>query len=455
VWIHKTRVELHGFLFCTERFSMKMSGPVVRGMIAGWCALTLAGAAMAGEPLRVCADPDNLPFSASEGAEHGIYVELAELVAQKIDAAPVKFTWWLTYNQRKALRLTAGECDAIFALPTNADYRARGLQKTAAFLDVGYVLVSAQGFEFNNLNDLKGKRLGVQYQTNPHILLSQRDDLPFTTLKTSDEVFAALAKGEIDAGFLWGPVAGYDNQRRFSGRWKITPLAGPDLTGQVSVAVVRDKPELLKSIDAALLALKPEIAALAVKYGFPTGNSVNLKIVSNLESPKSAQAFATNIPAQWVSNIQATSADEAAPSDKPVIKPKPKPKSKTKGAANAAKAAKAAKAGIAADSAAKAAGGGVAVQEAAVQTPALSQGALLGRVRFNDQCSHCHGSDGASPLRERDVRRLKMRYDTKWRDVAMTTIKNGRNDLGMPPWKDILKEQDIEQLLGFLESLQK
>jgi polar amino acid transport system substrate-binding protein len=426
---------------------MKTSGPLVRCMIAGWCALTLAGVAVAGEPLRVCADPDNLPFSASEGAERGLYVELAELVAQKIDAAPVKFTWWLTFNQRKALRLTAGECDAVFALPSNADYRARGLQKTAAFLDMGYVLVSAPGFEFNGLNDLKGKRLGVQYQTNPHILLSQRDDLPFTTLKTSDEVFAALAKGEIDAGFLWGPVAGYDNQRRFAGRWKITPLAGPDLTGQVSVAVMRDKPELLKTIDAALVALKPEIAALAVKYGFPTGNSVNLKIVSKLESPTPSNTFASNVPAQWLAKVQAGTAEMATPSVTPASKPKSKPKSKA--------AVNAAKAGLASQAAAKAAGGGVAAQEAAVQTPVLSQGALLGRVRFNDQCSHCHGSDGASPLRERDVRRLKMRYDAKWRDVAMTTIKNGRNDLGMPPWKDILKEQDIEQLLGFLESLQK
>jgi mono/diheme cytochrome c family protein len=147
--------------------------------------------------------------------------------------------------------------------------------------------------------------------------------------------------------------------------------------------------------------------------------------------------------------VQATSADVAAPAATPASKPKAKSKPKSKAAVNATKA------GLDSQAAAKAAGGGVAVQEAAAQTPALSPGALLGRVRFNDQCSHCHGSDGASPLRERDVRRLKMRYDAKWRDVAMTTIKNGRNDLGMPPWKDILKEQDIEQLLGFLESLQK
>ena len=111
-------------------------------------AMTLNSATFAAEPLRVCADPDNLPFSKSEGPERGLYIDLAELVAKKINAQPVQYTWWLTYYQRRALRNTAGECDAVFALPTDADYRARGLQKTAAFLDMGYALVTAPGFQF-------------------------------------------------------------------------------------------------------------------------------------------------------------------------------------------------------------------------------------------------------------------------------------------------------------------
>jgi mono/diheme cytochrome c family protein len=87
--------------------------------------------------------------------------------------------------------------------------------------------------------------------------------------------------------------------------------------------------------------------------------------------------------------------------------------------------------------------------------PVISENAKLGKVKFNDQCSHCHGSDGASPVRERDVRRLNIRYDAKWRDLALTTIKNGRPDLGMPAWKEILSEPEIQQVFSFLETIQK
>jgi polar amino acid transport system substrate-binding protein len=384
-------------------------------------ALAFSTSGMAAEPLKVCADPDNLPFSKSEGPERGLYIELAELVAKKLDATPVEYTWWLTYFQRRALRNTAGDCDAVFALPTDADYKARGLQKTPAFLEVGYALVSSPSFQFNGLNELKGKRLAVQYQTTPHILLSQIEGYTYTTYRSADEVFEALVKGEVDASFLWGPVAGYENQRRFSGRWKVTPLTGSDMSGQVSVAVRRDKPELAKSIEAALAALKPEIEALASKYGFPRSKPVNIAQVG-LELTRVANNAR-------IHDLQS----QTKKSNPMIVKVQHKPVPETKTATVEPSAP---------------------VVATATES-ATGDKATLGRVRFNDQCSHCHGSDGVSPVRERDVRRLNMRYDAKWRELALTTIKNGRSDLGMPPWKDVFGEAEILQLLSFLETIQK
>ena len=380
-------------------------------------AVAFSTSGLAAEPLKVCADPDNLPFSKSEGPERGLYIELAELVAKKLDATPVQYTWWLTYFQRRALRNTAGDCDAVFALPTDADYKARGLQKTPAFLNVSYAVVAAPSFQFNNLNDLKGKRLAVQYQTTPHILFSQLDGFTYTTFRTADEVFDALAKGSVDASLLWGPVAGYENKSKYANRWKVTPLTGADMNGQVSVAVRRDKPTLAKDIETALANLQSEIAALEDKYGFPRGKPVNLVVAKNDKQ--------IVVPANMIALVQQKTSDDAAS----VKKSKPEVKAKTDKKAVP-----------------------VQVAEAA---PAISESAKLGKVKFNDQCSHCHGSDGASPVRERDVRRLNIRYDAKWRDLALTTIKNGRPDLGMPAWKEILSEPEIQQVFSFLETIQK
>ena len=78
---------------------------------------------------------------------------------------------------------------------------------------------------------------------------------------------------------------------------------------------------------------------------------------------------------------------------------------------------------------------------------------MAGRVQFNDRCSHCHGTDGFSPVRERDVRYLKIRYGDKWQETAMTTIKNGRPDNGMPTWGGRIPEYQIWQIVAYVRSM--
>jgi polar amino acid transport system substrate-binding protein len=391
-------------------------------------ALFGASASLA-EPLRVCADPDNLPFSKSEGPQRGLYLEIAELVGKRL-GMPVEYVWWLTYNQRKALRNTIlqDNCDVYFALPAGGDYRARGLVKTQAFMDVGYAVVSAQNFTLKNLDDLRGKRIAVQYGSTPSILLSMREGFVMSTYREPEEAMDALAKGDVDAAFLWGPVAGFDNLKRFSGRYKLTGVSGLDLNGQVAVAVPRGKEALLAQVNQALTELKPQISTLANTYGFPQSAPVVLSQLGNTPKVKTSPSVANSaviVPtAGWVNT--------AAESEKKTYNSKATAK-KSKGSED--KAAETA--------AAKPTG------------PVYSDEAKLGRVRFNDQCSHCHSVDGASPLPERNLRRVQARYDAKWKEMAMTTIKNGRVDAGMPSWKDALGDKEMNELMSFLEAIQR
>jgi len=385
---------------------------------AALAASALVAPAAGADPFRVCADPDNLPFSKSEGPERGMYVELAELVGKQLNQ-PVEYTWYATQMQRRALRNTIlqGACDAVFALPANSEYKARGLQRSQPFLEVGYAIVAAPGFSFNSLEDLKRQRLAVQFSTTPHIFLSTLDGFKTTTFRTAEEALTALANGEVDAAFLWGPVAGYENKKHWDSRWRVTPVAGHDLSGAVAVAVRSGKDALAADIDRALVELKPQIAALAEKYGFPRQAPVNLAI-ARVIPPARMVAVPSSL---W------TTVSETVPAKKA------QPKATTKAASAAVAAA----------------------EPEPAPAPALSEVAQAGRVQFNDRCSHCHGSDGYSPVRERDVRYLKTRYSDKWQDTAVVTIKNGRPDAGMPTWKDILKESDVQQIVSFLVSIQK
>lgn len=416
-------------MFRTVKSGLRFAVVLLSAQLAGLAAWV--GVADAVEPLRVCADPDNLPFTKSDGPERGMYIELAEMVGKKI-GKPIEYTWYLTFNQRRALRNTVLQdgCDAVFALPAGSEYKARGLDRTEPFLAVGYAVVADSKFKFSSLDDLRPLKLAVQMMSTPHIVLSTIDGFKMSSFRSAEDALAALAGGEVDAAFLWGPVAGYHNKRNYASRWKVTPVSGHDFFGHVAVAVRKGKDELKADIDRALLELKPEIDALAEKYGFPREKPLEL---SADESPAPAQlARAVQLPAeaiQFIADATQTSSD------------KPRKKKKKPAAEQAAPAA--------AESVP------VAPSSPVPSAEELSPQAQAGRVRFNDTCSHCHGSDGASPIRERDLRRLNSRYGDKWRDTALTTIKEGRVPLGMPTWQDILKEDQIEEILAFLKSMQR
>ena len=358
----------------------------------------LAAPMVSADTLRVCSDPDNLPFSKSEGPDKGLYIELAEKVGQRL-GSPVEYVWWLSFNQRRALRNTMEGCDAYFALPADAEYRVRGLDKSTAFLNLSYALVAPKGQSFSGLTDLKGKRVGVLFGSPPQILLaSSGDGYSSTTYRSHEQVFAALEKGEIDLALMWGPVAGFENKTQHQSRWQVLPISGESLGGQVAIAVSKEKPQLKDQINKALEELKPEIQQLTLKYGFPTQaplllNSAKSKptYLANAPAAKAAKPGFTKVankpaPTEWVV------ADATAPYDLAEV-----------------------------------------------------------RSNFNNKCSHCHAPNGASPVQERDLRKLKVRYGDDWKKVTYDTITKGRIEYGMPVWGGILPEHEIQDILRFLD----
>jgi ABC-type amino acid transport substrate-binding protein len=354
------------------------------------------------EPLRVCSDPDNLPFSKSDGPDKGLYIELAEKVGQRLGTT-VEYVWWLSFNQRRALRNTMDGCDAYFALPADAEYRVKGIEKSKPFLNVSYAIVSPVGQVFTSLDDLKGKNIGVMYGSPPLIMLSTREGFTWTTYRTHDELFAALNKGDVNVALMWGPSAGFDNLKSFNSRWQVQPIRGEGLGGEVAVAVSKSKPELKEQINQALDSLKPEIQQLVKKYGFPTQTPLLVNSANKSQTTHQPTVVAT--AKQKQSGFIKVGSNQTQQREWLV------------------------------------ANSGDSIAEA--------------KSNFNNKCSHCHGSNGASPVSERDLRKLSMRYQSEWKDVAYTTITKGRPDLGMPTWGGILPDEEIKAIIEFLVTVQK
>ena len=167
--------------------------------------LALAGRAQA-DPLRVCADPDNLPFTSADTQEKGLYLELAELLAARMDTT-VEPLFFRMDAGRRALRptLLAGRCDVHFGMPSTADRTAgKSIILTRPFLDLGYALLAPKPFVLRRLADLDGKTVGVQFASTPQTLLSVRDAVRLVTFRTAEEAVDAVGRREIDAAFVWG-----------------------------------------------------------------------------------------------------------------------------------------------------------------------------------------------------------------------------------------------------------
>lgn len=173
-------------------------------------------------PLRVCADPNNLPFSndAGEGFEN----RLAEMLAADLGTR-VGYTWWAQRRGFVRNTLGAGACDVLMGVPRGFDLAAT----TRPDHRSSYVFVSRRDRALNlgSLDDprLSGLRIGVQmigddFANSPpaHALSARglvRNVVGFSVLGDYTQpnpparIVDAVAAGDVDAALVWGPLAGY------------------------------------------------------------------------------------------------------------------------------------------------------------------------------------------------------------------------------------------------------
>jgi len=228
--------------------------------------------------LRVCADPHNMPFSTERG--EGFENKLAELFAQKL-GKELSYAWYPQATGFVRNTLAAHKCDVIMGAPQGDEV----VQATNPYYRSAYALVFKEGLDgVDTLSDprLKGKRIGVVAGTPPgnnmatNGLMANAKPYPLVIDTRVDSSAAAmmrdLATGEVDAGVLWGPLAGY-YARQASAVVTVVPLvretSGPRLAYRIAMGVRHSDQEWKRLLNRLIRESQPAINKLLLSFGVP------------------------------------------------------------------------------------------------------------------------------------------------------------------------------------------
>jgi quinoprotein dehydrogenase-associated probable ABC transporter substrate-binding protein len=230
--------------------------------------------------LRVCADPRNLPFSNEKG--EGFENRLAELFADKLQK---KLDYMYFPQATGFVRMTLGahRCDVIMGFPQGDDL----VQGTNPYYRTAYALVAKSGSgleDVTTLGDarLKGKHLGIVAGTPPATnmaangLMTNAKSYPLMIDTRVDSSVGAmisdLEKGEIDAGVLWGPMAGF-YAKQANPPLHVTPLvketAGPRLVYRIGMGVRPADQNWKRLLNRLIQENQPAINKILLDFGIP------------------------------------------------------------------------------------------------------------------------------------------------------------------------------------------
>jgi mono/diheme cytochrome c family protein len=308
--------------------------------------------------------------------------------------------------------LLGKQCDALIGLPLSNDFMGPAVIFSNKFGTEGYALVTHTDHVVGGIGDLKGKRVAVQFGTTPQNLLAERDDIAKVTVLSPDEGMKALDQGKADVAYIWGPVAGWLNKTTYGGHYRIQTTEGEGLSWDTAIGFAKASKDLRDRVNAVLPQLERTIAELSVKYGLPDDRAIRFTTTS-------------------VVTKQASDAPAAKPTDEPA-------QSLTVGTGpGAVKVASTAPTEAKADSA-----------------TARPEAVNSGKEIFNGTCAHCHGPDAVQSERRIDLRLLNHRYGDEMRTKFWTTVQDGRPAKGMPAWKEVYTDDQVESIYAFLLTVQ-
>ncbi len=242
--------------------------------------------------LRVCEDPNNLPFS--NQAQEGIENRIAKILARSL-ALPLEHYWYpqrVNFVRNTLRYKLPGDaefrCDVMMGVPAGFDQVAT----TRPYYHSTYALVYVNGRKLDGIDssaaflarasaaaDVKiglYDRSPATQWVNRHGLSEQA--IPYRILNADPEHYPGqiiekdLMAAKIDVAIVWGPIAGFFAKRAAGPGLTVIPLQsepGVKFDFGMAMGVRHGEPAWRDAIQAALDANATEIEAVLREFGVP------------------------------------------------------------------------------------------------------------------------------------------------------------------------------------------
>lgn len=243
--------------------------------------------------LRVCQDPNNLPFShrSQAGFENRIAALFAQELGWKLETTwfPQRIGFIRNTLRAKQEHGEGYKCDLVTGVPAGFDMAAT----TQAYYHSSYALVYVKGRGLDGVQNLDAilalppaqrskLRFGV-FTASPlsdwvlaNALMNQ---VVWYQIQSGDAeqypgqiIEHDLANGKIDVAFVWGPIAGYFARTTRSAPIVAVPLdsrPGLKLDFDIAMAVRHGDKAFRQRIDELIANNQDKINAILAQYGVP------------------------------------------------------------------------------------------------------------------------------------------------------------------------------------------
>ena len=231
--------------------------------------------------LRVCADPNNLPFSNEKG--EGFENRIAEYLAGKL-GKPLAYAFYPGATGFLRNTLNAHLCDVILGMPQGNDL----VQPTNPYYRTTYAIVTRAGDGLDGISGLddprlkeKGRRIGLVANTPPGNILAREGLMgavkPYRLMvdtrveSPSAAMIRDLESGDIDVALLWGPIAGFYAK---NAKTKLTVAPIPETPGarmafRIAFGVRHADQNWKRTLNQFIAQNHAELEKILIDYGVP------------------------------------------------------------------------------------------------------------------------------------------------------------------------------------------